>query len=133
LNIKYIINVSHELSNHFESYCDFTYYNIRIKDNGLDSLLPFLDDSYDAIEKFLENNDGNILVHCYMGSSRSASVIANYIAKKEGKSIEDVINELKKIRTSINPSVNFVSELSMSSPRDSPKIMHLEVPNDIIT
>jgi len=112
LNIKYIVNVTHEISNYHESCGEFLYHNIRIKDDGSDSIKPYLDDSFEAIENFLHNNPENVLIHCYMGGSRSVSILINYIVRKEKKMIPEVITELKTLRSSINPAINFIEELS---------------------
>lgn len=112
LNIKYIINVTHEISNYFENCYDISYHNIKIRDNGNESIVPYLDESFNLIEQFLETNNGNILVHCYMGSSRSVSIVVHYIARKENKEIKDVIDKIKELRPSINPAINFIDQIS---------------------
>lgn len=108
-NIKYVINVSNEISNYYPD--NITYYNITIKDDGKDKIQDHLETSYEIIESFLNNNDGNVLVHCYMGASRSASIITYYISKKTGRTIDDVLNELKAKRSNINPSCLLYNEL----------------------
>jgi protein-tyrosine phosphatase len=115
-NIKYIINVTNEISNYYPS--NMTYYNISISDNGKDSILQHLEESYDIIESFLNKNDGAVLVHCYMGASRSASIVTYYIAKKTGKSIEEVVNDLQTQRTNVNMSKSLYNELK-STERNS--------------
>lgn len=112
-NIKYIINVTLEISNYYIDDSTFTYYQIPIRDNNTDSILTYLLPSYEFIDNALKKNDGNILVHCFMGSSRSTSIIANYISKKEHKNINDTINDLRKKRSSVNPTIKFINELNI--------------------
>lgn len=112
-NIKYIINVTTEISNYYPSL--FTYYNIKIRDNNTDSILHHLNDSYDVISNFLNMRNGNVLVHCYMGASRSATIVANFISKKTQTNIYIVLNNLKKKRSIVNPTTKFTSELNNSN------------------
>ena len=79
-NIRYIINITNEISNHFPD--DFVYFNFKIQDNNKDRLFDFLEESYRKIKEYQNNNDGAILVHCFMGASRSATVVAHYIIKE---------------------------------------------------
>lgn len=108
-NIKYIINVTNEISNYYPE--NIEYYNISISDNGHDSIIDHLEESYEIINNFLEKYDGSVLVHCYMGASRSASIITYYIAKKTGKNIDDVISFLESHRSNINLSKSLYDEL----------------------
>lgn len=55
---------------------------------------------------------GRVLVHCEMGISRSASVVISYIMKKENKSYEQVLSDVRKIRKIINPNPGFVRQLT---------------------
>ena len=43
----------------------------------------------------MHNNNKNILVHCFMGASRSASIVVNYMVKKHSYTVDDAINFLK--------------------------------------
>jgi len=112
-NIKYIINVTTEISNYYPSL--FTYYNIKIRDNNTDSISHHLSDSYDVIANYLSMNDGNVFVHCYMGASRSATIVANYISQKTQTDIHIVLKNLKEKRSIINPTTKFASELNRSN------------------
>lgn len=108
-NVKYIVNVTNEISNYYPE--NINYHNIAISDNGCDSISNYLEESYNVIESFLNKGDGAVLVHCYMGASRSASVITYYIFKKTGKSIDDVLNMLQSQRPNINISMSLYDEL----------------------
>ena len=108
-NIKYIINVTSEITNYYEDR--FTYYQIPMRDNNIDSIMEHLEDSFLKIEEFLKNNDGNILVHCFMGASRSATIVAYFIAKKNGSDILTTISDMKKIRPNINLTNKFFDDL----------------------
>ena len=109
-NIKYIINVTSEISNFFDGY--FTYYQIPIKDNNTDSIKKYFKECSEKIDEFIKNADGNIFIHCYMGASRSATIVANYISEKTGRDTEFIIQELKELRPNVNLTQQFLSDLT---------------------
>lgn len=109
LNVKYIVNVSVEMSNCYPDH--FTYYQIPIRDNNAESIRPYFQESFEKIESFLEKNDGNVFVHCYMGASRSATIVANYISRKTNDDITTILVNLKKQRPVVNLTNQFVSDL----------------------
>jgi predicted protein tyrosine phosphatase len=45
-----------------------------------------------------------VLVYCQHGSSRSASVLCGYLARKTGKSMESILAAMKALRPQIAPS-----------------------------
>ena len=93
LNIKLIVNVTKEIQNYFPE--NFDYYNIEILDSNKESLKTKFTDVIEHINtKKLTEND-NILVHCYMGCSRSAAVIAAYILNKD-YNLDETIELLKE-------------------------------------
>jgi len=108
-NIKYIINVSIEISNYYPG--EIVYYNIPIKDNNNESINEYLTESHIKIKEFIENKNGNILVHCYMGASRSATVVTNFIAKETNKDITRILEELIEKRSIINLTEKLVDDL----------------------
>lgn len=110
LGIKYIVNVTAEIDN-FHEHSGITYYKIPIKDNNNESIKPHLEESFKKIDEFLSNKNGKVLVHCYMGASRSASVVADYIAKKTNADVTDVICNLIERRPIVNPTQQFVADL----------------------
>lgn len=116
-NIKYVINVTNEISNYYPS--DVKYYNIPISDNGKDSILEHLEESYNIIEEYLSYDNGAVLVHCYMGASRSASIVTYYIAKKTGKPIDEVLEFLVTQRSNINLSKMLYDELKSTEKNTS--------------
>ncbi|KAG7288125.1 hypothetical protein NEMBOFW57_007648 [Staphylotrichum longicolle] len=51
-----------------------------------------------------------VLVHCNMGISRSATAVIAYLMRKTGRSLEDVLAEVKQKRK-IKPNPNFMEQL----------------------
>lgn len=110
LNIKKIINATYDIRNYYPD--DFIYVRVPIEDDNKESICKYLKYAYKEIDDFLmENEDGNILVHCMMGASRSVTIVSYYIAMKTKQNIKDIIENLKKIRPIINPTQKLVDDL----------------------
>ena len=110
LNIGLVINVTPDISNYFTT--DFIYKQYPIDDNGIEKMTPYFLSSYDTIIKQNElYPTQNILVHCYMGASRSVSIVLYYIIKMKKCSIEEAINIIQHKRQIINPSIRFYNDL----------------------
>ena len=111
LNIKFIVNVTEEISNYHPN--SFTYYNIKIRDDNKQSIKKHFLESFNKIEEFLNNNpDGNILVHCFKGASRSATIVINYVSKKEGIDVTQVLSDIKKKRPIVNITSKYLEDLN---------------------
>ena len=108
--IRYILNVTQEISNYFESDSTIHYLQIPILDNNdariihhIDKVLSFIKEAKDA--------GSNILIHCYMGSSRSATCALLYLMKQYGMTFENAYQYSKKKRDCINISQTFSQQL----------------------
>jgi protein-tyrosine phosphatase len=110
LNIKYIINVTQDIPNYFKDH-GIKYLKIPIKDNNMDSIDKYLDLAYQKILEFQEENNGNILIHCFVGASRSVTVAMYYMIIKYNMTVDDSLNYLKQNRYLIHPSVTLINSL----------------------
>ena len=110
-DIGLLINMTYEISNYFPK--DFEYINFPLYDNNSQSIKNYLIESYDKIIEFQMNNRSkNILIHCFMGASRSASVVIYYLIKKYNYSLNDAVMFCKNKRELVNPTILFYNELS---------------------
>ena len=110
-NIGLIINLTTDISNYFEK--DFIYKNYPLHDNNKDSIKQYLDQSYQEILNFQnKNNNKNIFIHCFMGASRSVSIVIYYLIKKYEYKIDDAILFIKNKREVVNPTVLFYKEIN---------------------
>ncbi len=78
--------------------------------------VPMLDDvsqilMTDKAFKFLKGIDGNVLIHCQAGKSRSAAILIAYIMHKDKISYEESYNTVKKYRPIIELNSGFVKQL----------------------
>ena len=107
LNITHIVNVSQEISNYFPE--DFNYFKINELDNETGTLEPYFNDFIDYIDNI--DSDKNVLVHCFMGSSRSATLVVCYLMRKHNMTFDDAYALLKGKRKIVNLNVVFAKEL----------------------
>ena len=109
-NIKVILNITHEIDNFYQSNSMLSYYKFPIFDNNIDDINNILGATFRIINKHLNKNE-SILVHCYMGASRSASVIIHYLMKKYNLPYVQVLNFVIDKRPIVNLSEKFNSNL----------------------
>ena len=104
-----------EIPNYFENDVtkNITYMKIPISDIEGSSIKDYLEKSYQFIIDSRDIGTGNILVHCYMGSSRSAAVILYYIMKMYNKSLGDALEFIKEKRDIVNINTCFIEELKI--------------------
>lgn len=110
--ISYIINATQEISNYFPN--DFVYRKYNLYDNNKNSIKKYLDKSFNDILSFNTENKGKILIHCYMGASRSASIVLYYLMKSKNWNFDFAFDFLKKKRIIVNPTFRFTKDLTSS-------------------
>lgn len=103
-----IVNACNEISNYFED--DFEYFKIDILDINNSSIYKFFDPFITFVENILEN-DGKIMIHCYMGSSRSAILVVLYLIKYKSYTMDDSIHFITDKRNRVNINVTYIEEL----------------------
>lgn len=106
--VRHILNVTREIDNFFPGM--FEYLNVRVYDDDKTNLLKHWDNTYKYISQ-AKNSGSNVLVHCKMGISRSASVVIAYAMKAYGWSFAQAIDHVKNNRNCIKPNKNFLNQL----------------------
>ena len=106
MDIDCIINITNNIPNYYEDY--FEYITYRIKDNNHHSIKEFLIDSFNFINR---NKNKKILVHCYAGSSRSASIVLYYLIKNYNMTFDDANTFLKEKRSIVNINTTFIKDI----------------------
>ncbi|KAJ7272427.1 protein-tyrosine phosphatase-like protein [Mycena rebaudengoi] len=88
----------------------FVCYRIAIEDIASASISPHLTDACDYIRKALLM-DGNVLVHCHQGVSRSASIVIAYLIRERHMSYDAAFDLVKTKRCCVRPNPGFVQAL----------------------
>lgn len=84
---------------------------IELSDHPKVDLLSHFDDTYDFIAEGLAN--GAVLVHCYFGISRSATVVLAFTMKKYQQNFTDALKKVKSKRVEVRPNQGFVIQLNL--------------------
>ncbi|KAK7056286.1 hypothetical protein VNI00_002839 [Paramarasmius palmivorus] len=88
--------------------------HIRIGDRADVDILAHLEHTTDFIKKAIEENaDNKVLVHCFQGISRSATVVCAYLVATAGLRAIDSIAFVKSKRRVVSPNVGFRQQLEM--------------------
>ncbi|CAL8129737.1 unnamed protein product [Orchesella dallaii] len=108
--ISCILNVTAEIDNFFPDM--FRYMNIPVIDNEETDLLRYFNDSYRFISQALKE-EKNVLVHCKMGISRSATIVIAYVMKTRNWDLPRSLEHVKKRRTCVKPNPHFMKQLEV--------------------
>lgn len=84
---------------------------VQLSDQPKEDLLTQFDECVAFIEEGLSK--GKVLVHCYFGISRSASVVIAYMMKKYNLSYHEAFGKVKSQRSIVYPNPGFVSQLKL--------------------
>eukprot|EP01129_Flabellula_baltica_P016576 TRINITY_DN8905_c0_g1_i1.p1 TRINITY_DN8905_c0_g1~~TRINITY_DN8905_c0_g1_i1.p1 ORF type:complete len:159 (+),score=28.09 TRINITY_DN8905_c0_g1_i1:3-479(+) len=110
LGVRYILACQHypELCATPQFPKDFKYMLIDIQD-GVEDVLRHFKRAFKFIDK--GRRKGGVLVHCGSGISRSTTFVVGYLMKKEGLSLRDALDEVKRERDIVDPNPYFRSQL----------------------
>lgn len=115
LDIKVIINATSEISNYYPE--EFTYLRYKLYDNNKHSIKKYLEKSFRDIQYHQQNTKGNILIHCFMGASRSASLVIYYLMQtmkhlnNKPYTFDDAVLFLRSKRIIVNPTFRLTKDL----------------------
>jgi len=111
-NIGLIVNCSKDIPNYFSD--DVAYIRVSVEDKLKQDIYTHLDKTITHMHKYLADNPNkNIFVHCFMGSSRSATVIIAFLIKYRKYTRRDALLFLKQKRHLVNINVDFFKQLKV--------------------
>ena len=113
-NINVIINASKDLPFINDKYNNLIKIRIPVNDDlqkdSIINMFHFYKKIIPIIDFFIKKNK-NILIHCYAGVQRSASLLAAYLLYK-GYNLPDAINLIQQKRNiTFTPQINFYPSL----------------------
>ena len=109
-NIGLIVNCTKEIPDNFTK--EFEYINIPINDILMENVSNHLEKCIDDIHYYLCNNsEKSILVHCFMGASRSATFVIAYLMKYKNMSLNNAIEYVITKRPIVNLNISFYNQL----------------------
>lgn len=108
LNITHVLTVAGSLPPPYPK--DFTYKIIDIADREDVNISRYFDECFEFIEE-AKRAGGSVLVHCFVGRSRSVTIVVSYLMKKHGISLSEALEHVKKQRPMASPNSGFMSLL----------------------
>ncbi|KRZ76781.1 Dual specificity protein phosphatase, partial [Trichinella papuae] len=109
-NINYVVNVTRNLPNAFESDARFKYLQIPIDDNWSQNLASHFPKAIQFINEARSKKCG-VLVHCLAGISRSVTVTVAYLMQTLSLSLDDAYDMVKRHKPNISPNFDFLGQL----------------------
>ena len=82
----------------------------------LDTPAANLKQHFTACHRFMNNafaTGGRVLVHCYAGVSRSATIVISYLMKEHGMTLPAATQLVRSKRWFINPNRGFIRQLQV--------------------
>jgi protein-tyrosine phosphatase len=123
-NIKAVITIEtspkpeYILKYYKDNNIDFLY--LPLNDYPSENIYKYFDSSYNFIKKHI-NKGENVLVHCRMGISRSATLVLNYIYKNNintfpnnncvSCTVKNIISYIRTKRPIVNPNPGFIQQV----------------------
>nr|UBK24579.1 DSPTP1-like 1 protein [Chrysanthemum x morifolium] len=84
---------------------------VPLTDSEGANLLDYLEVCLDFIDQVRKN--GSVLVHCFAGLPRSASIMTAYLMRSERLSVQDALASLRQSKPSVCPNDGFLEQLTM--------------------
>jgi hypothetical protein len=124
LNIGYVVSLFPPLENQSIPE-DVKHDEIKISDRSDFETKIKMNSILDIISRKIKKhlyNGVNVLVHCFAGVSRSATVVADFICKYETKvldpynKVNSSIEYIKMFRPQVEPNIGFIQLLNVRNP-----------------
>ena len=87
----------------------FVYKIIPVIDIPTANLISYFDNAHDFIDKVVKSKYGKVLVHCYSGISRSASIVIAYMLQQNPEAkLQKIVDFVRSKRKKTNPNPGFL-------------------------
>lgn len=108
-NITAVLTVAAETNFSYTPFHGIDHMIIEAEDDPRFNLKQY----FETAINFIENArlSGNVLIHCFAGISRSASVLIAYLMKIEGMDLNSAYRVVKERRWKVNPNHGFLGQL----------------------
>lgn len=107
INTSLIINVAKECEYDVDN--NIKIINLKFNDLPTENILHNIETIIDEIHNHITNKK-TVFVHCYMGKSRSVSIIFAYLIKHQNFTLHKAYHYVKSIRN-ICPNIGFIKQL----------------------
>ncbi|XP_042574009.1 dual specificity protein phosphatase 12-like [Cyprinus carpio] len=90
---------------------------VRVVDDASTDLLSRLDDCVsficDVLSSHSESKSSSVLVHCHVGQSGSAAVVAAYLMKTQHLNLQDAYTKLRNLKPDVKMNEEFMDQLAL--------------------
>ncbi|PWA38896.1 dual specificity protein phosphatase 1 [Artemisia annua] len=107
LNVTHVLTVANSIPPAYTN--DFTYKIVDVSDREEVNIAQFFDECFNFINEGKQM--GGVLVHCFVGRSRSVTVVLAYLMKKHGMSLSEALDLVKSKRSVASPNSGFMLQL----------------------
>eukprot|EP00755_Sulcionema_specki_P036056 Sspe_Gene.106195::Locus_83443_Transcript_1_1_Confidence_1.000_Length_802::g.106195::m.106195 len=107
LGIRAVLSVGFGMKNPHPDH--FVWMGVNILDSAKADFLRHTEPCHEFIEKGREL--GGVVVHCHQGKSRSVTVVASYLMKTQGITLEAAMDLIRKQRPQADPNAGFIAQL----------------------
>ncbi|KAF8401640.1 hypothetical protein HHK36_012586 [Tetracentron sinense] len=108
LNVTYILTVAQSLGPAHPN--DFIYKIIEVADRAEINIAQYFDECFSFIDE-AKRMGGGVLVHCFVGRSRSVTIVIAYLMKKHNMSLSQALDHVKSKRPQAAPNSGFMLQL----------------------
>lgn len=108
LNITHILTVAASIPPAYPD--DFNYKVVRVVDNEDTNLAQYFEECFDFIDE-AKRIGGGVLVHCFVGRSRSVTIVVAYLMKKHRMTLRQALEHVKSKRPQAAPNSGFIKQL----------------------
>ncbi|KAM7280330.1 hypothetical protein ACFE04_007464 [Oxalis oulophora] len=108
LNITHILTMANSLPPAYPT--GFLYKVVNVADREDTNLRQYFDECFAFIDE-AKTQGGGALVHCFVGRSRSVTIVVAYLMKKHGLSLSQALEHVKTRRPQACPNTGFITQL----------------------
>lgn len=106
-HIDFVVNITTDAP----FYANIESMRLPLEDDDAADMLAHLDSTCDTIHKQITQHNAHVLVHCFAGVSRSATIVIAYLMKYKRMDLRSAFNYCFNLRPVIRPNNGFMVQL----------------------
>lgn len=110
LKITHVINCAKETQQGLPRIDRIEYKILPLDDHPSENISQYFQPTIEYIDNVIQNG-GRIVIHCYAGISRSATILIAYLMYKFKYTPEETTERVRKLRSIVNPNSGFKTQL----------------------